>query len=57
MGEVAAFTRSIKMQQLKPTFGIGVRFALDPEEVLNIRADFAFGRDTQGMYFNAKEAF
>jgi len=56
-GDVAASLSDFGLKQIKPTFGIGVRFALDPEELLNMRADFARGRDSQGIYFNAKEAF
>jgi len=56
-GDVAGSLSDIKMKQIKPTFGIGVRFALDPDELLNMRADFAGGRNSNGVYFNAKEAF
>jgi Omp85 superfamily domain len=56
-GDVSAGLSSFKLAQFKPSFGFGVRFALDPAEILNVRADFARGRETNGMYFNAKEAF
>jgi hypothetical protein len=56
-GDVSAGLSSFKLAQFKPSFGLGVRFALDPQEILNVRADFARGRETKGMYFNAKEAF
>jgi hypothetical protein len=54
---VAAGWDEFKMTAAKPSFGFGLRFALDPEQVLNVRADFAYGKDTKGVYFNAKEAF
>lgn len=57
MGDVAGSLDAFRLDNMKPTAGFGVRFALDPEEVLNVRADFAYGRNTNGMYFNAKEAF
>jgi hypothetical protein len=57
MGDVAGNLDSFRLTSFKPTLGVGVRFALDPEEVLNVRADFAYGRNTNGVYFNAKEAF
>jgi outer membrane protein assembly factor BamA len=57
LGDVAAGWDEFKMTQAKPSFGFGLRFALDPEQVLNVRADFAYGKDTKGIYFNAKEAF
>jgi outer membrane protein assembly factor BamA len=57
IGDVAGEISGFRMKNGKPTFGLGIRFALDPEEVVNVRADFGYGRDTQGIYFNAKEAF
>jgi hypothetical protein len=57
LGDVAAGWDEFKLTQAKPSFGFGLRFALDPEQVLNVRADFAYGKDTKGVYFNAKEAF
>jgi hypothetical protein len=57
LGDVAAGWDEFKLTQAKPSFGIGVRFALDPEQILNVRADFAYGKNTKGVYFNAKEAF
>jgi outer membrane protein assembly factor BamA len=57
VGDVAGTVDAFRLDSLKPTVGVGVRFALDPEEVLNVRADFAYGKNTNGMYFNAKEAF
>jgi hypothetical protein len=57
MGDVSGSFSSFKLTEVKPTFGFGLRFALDPAEILNVRADFAHGRDSKGMYFNAKEAF
>jgi hypothetical protein len=56
-GDVAGSFSSFKLAQFKPSFGIGIRFALDPDQLLNVRADFAYGKDTKGVYFNAKEAF
>ena len=57
MGDVAGSWDDFQLTQAKPTVGLGVRFALDPEQVLNVRADFAYGKNTKGIYFNAKEAF
>jgi hypothetical protein len=56
-GDVASALDNFKLRSFKPTFGFGVRFSLDPKEGLNVRADFAYGRNTNGIYFNAKEAF
>jgi hypothetical protein len=57
IGDVAGDFDSFRLKNAKPTFGFGVRFALDPEQMVNVRADFGYGRDTKGVYFNAKEAF
>ena len=57
IGDVSGAVSSFRLKDGKPTFGFGVRFALDPEQIVNVRADFGYGRDTRGVYFNAKEAF
>ncbi len=57
IGDVAGSFSDFRLKDGKPTFGFGVRFALDVEQVVNVRADFGYGRDTKGVYFNAKEAF
>jgi hypothetical protein len=56
-GDVSSSIGDFRLTSLKPSFGIGLRFMLDPETLLNVRADFAYGRDSKGIYFNAKEAF
>ncbi len=45
------------LQDLKPTFGIGLRYALRPKEKLNLRVDAGFGKESQGTYINVGEAF
>jgi hypothetical protein len=57
IGDVAGDFSGFQLTKAKPTFGFGIRFALDPEQMVNVRADFGYGRDTKGVYFNAKEAF
>jgi len=57
IGDVSGNVSSFLLKGAKPSYGIGIRFALDPEQMVNVRADIARGRDTKGMYFNAKEAF
>jgi hypothetical protein len=61
-GEVGSKPSSFQLTHFKPTYGFGLRFALDPKEKLNVRVDICYGRDTegnklQGVYFNVKEAF
>lgn len=42
---------------IKPSLGIGLRYALRPKEKLNLRVDAGFGKDSQGTYINIGEAF
>lgn len=44
-------------RDLKPSFGIGLRYALRPKEKLNLRVDAGFGNQSQGTYINIGEAF
>lgn len=57
MGDVASSIGAFTISTIKPSFGLGIRFALLPDEGLNVRMDVAYGRNTNGLYFNAKEAF
>ncbi len=45
------------LQNLKPSVGIGIRYALRPSEKINLRADYGFGKDSSGSYVNIGEAF
>jgi hypothetical protein len=42
---------------LKPSFGAGLRFAVDKGEKLNVRFDVGFGKHSTGVYLNLSEAF
>ena len=44
-GEVTQELRHISLKELKPSSGFGIRFALIPEQKVNLRIDFGFGRD------------
>ena len=57
LGDVAGTFTDFRLKDARPSFGIGIRFAIDPEQMVNVRADFGYGEDTHGVYFNAKEAF
>ncbi len=46
-----------KFQNIKPSVGVGLRYALRPKEKLNLRVDAAFGKESQGTYVNIGEAF
>jgi hypothetical protein len=47
----------VTLQSLKPSFGTGLRYALDKKEKLNLRLDAGFGKQSYGFYFNITEAF
>lgn len=47
----------MKYDKLLGSYGIGVRYELDPDEHLRIRLDYARGLNTDGIYININEAF
>jgi outer membrane translocation and assembly module TamA len=42
---------------LKPSVGLGLRYAISPREKLNLRFDSGFGTNSHGSYLNLGEAF
>lgn len=46
-----------QLKSIKPSFGVGLRYALRPKEKLNLRIDAGFGKQSQGTYINIGEAF
>ncbi|MBD3386034.1 hypothetical protein GF407_14050 [candidate division KSB1 bacterium] len=42
---------------LKYTYGLGLRFQLNPKENINVRLDFGFGKESSGLYLAIGEAF
>jgi hypothetical protein len=57
VGDVGSTLASLTMRSLKVSAGLGLRFALNPDEHLNVRMDWGFGRGTDGLYFSIREAF
>jgi len=51
------FKEVFNAQHLKPSYGLGVRYALKPREKLNLRVDAGFGKKSSGSYLNLGEAF
>jgi hypothetical protein len=41
----------------KPNAGIGLRLRINQKDKLNLRADYGFGTNQSGLYFDASEAF
>ena len=56
-GDVASKFNEFSLPDLKPSVGAGLRYALIPEENLNVRLDFAVGKGTTNFYINIAEAF
>jgi Omp85 superfamily domain len=57
VGNVARTFREFGNSVPKWSLGGGLRFLLNADEKLNLRADFGFGRDTFGFYINAGEVY
>jgi hypothetical protein len=57
LGDVAATLGRFDLGRFKTTYGLGLRFVIDPKQRLHLRLDFGFGQGTSGVYFTAGEAF
>lgn len=57
LGDVASHTRGFRLRDFKISAGFGVRYLFVPDEKLNLRLDFGFGKDSSGLYVNFLEAF
>ena len=57
MGEVANKFNHISTKELKPSFGFGIRFALIPEQKVNLRIDFGYGKDDSSFDIIINEMF
>ncbi|MFP4373275.1 MAG: BamA/TamA family outer membrane protein [Spirochaetaceae bacterium] len=56
-GQVAPSIGEIDLSGLPLAGGLGLRFAVNTEENINIRIDFALTREGTGFYVNLREAF
>jgi hypothetical protein len=57
IGDVFNRVDDINFNNLKYSVGTGLRFALNPEQKLNIRADIGYGREGTNFYIVIGEAF
>lgn len=57
IGDVAYQFSDFALRDYKYSYGFGLRYIFDFEERLTLRADFAFGLNTSGVYFGIEEAF
>ncbi len=56
-GTVYSRFEDIERKDIIPSFGIGGRYKLIPEDNINLRLDLAKGRNSFGFYFLIEEAF
>ena len=56
-GDVFSHPGQIDLSQLKYSVGAGLRFVITTAERINIRFDYAYGREGGTFYFNIAEAF
>jgi len=57
LGDVADKPGHFDLGRFKYSYGLGLRFVLDPKQRLHLRLDFGRGKGTSGLYFTAAEAF
>jgi outer membrane protein assembly factor BamA len=57
LGDVAPRFDAFNLKGLKYSVGAGIRYVMVPEENLNLRFDFALGKDVQNFYISVAEAF
>lgn len=57
VGDVFGPSSNVSWSTLKYSLGSGIRFAVNPAERLNIRFDYALGKDGGYFYFSVTESF
>ena len=57
LGDVAQKFSLFTLKHLKFSYGAGIRFRFDDDELLDLRADVGFGKNTSGFYFSLNQAF
>ena len=56
-GDVSDKMENFELRKFKYSIGGGIRFLINQNEKLNIRLDFAYGKNSSGMYITIGEAF
>ena len=57
IGEVTHHLDDFQLSNARYSIGFGFRFCINPDEKLNIRLDFGYGKNTSGYYMEVFEAF
>lgn len=53
----STFSQLFQLTNIKPCVGLGLRYAINQKEKLNLRLDAGFGKKSHGSYINMGEAF
>jgi hypothetical protein len=56
-GEVQPDLKSLNTNDIKLTYGLGLRFMLIKHERVNVGGDFGFGKGSKALYFGSGESF
>lgn len=56
-GEVAADFGALTLKKILPGAGVGLRFTLAPRNHVNLRIDYAWGKNSSALYMGVIEAF
>jgi hypothetical protein len=56
-GEVFSSVADVNLNNLKYSYGGGLRFSVNKKERMNVRLDYGFGRNNQSFYLMITEAF
>ena len=56
-GDVSDRMKSFRLRKFKYSIGGSIRFLISRQEKLNLRLDFAYGKNASGMYITIGEAF
>ncbi|MCK5453025.1 MAG: hypothetical protein KAJ16_01620, partial [Calditrichia bacterium] len=58
IGDVAEDLLQVKFEDLKYSYGLGLRYLFNKKEKVNLRLDLGIGQDgNSGIYFGIEEAF
>jgi hypothetical protein len=57
VGAVAPQVHEFNVNELLPSIGAGLRYTIAEENNVNLRLDFAYGRDDYAIYFGVGEAY
>ena len=56
-GTVASKINQFNVQNIRYSYGLGLRVLADKQQGINIRIDYGFGKKSQGLYLTVGEAF